>query len=411
MNKAKLNLNISSFLSILLILSGIFISSYLFNHYLDLIKAENNTGDVCSTVFGKSCDNALKSSYSEILGLPLSAWNILYYFTIILFWSTPIFFGDEFKKINKKLIYIITLTGVLVALLLLIVMVIQPTLFCPMCTILHGINISLFIFINHDGSFSHIRICRTILNKLNNPLKKNQIGSFSGWKFVGLTSSFFIIASIYFGLYIVILNSKGDSGFIDAKTIFNEFYDQPVMIIPLDSDDPILGKQNSTIKIVVFSDFFCPACKRFSEDLDKVIKTVNGSYSVVFKHFPLSTDCNTSIGNNLHPLACEAANAGVIAAIQGKFWTFHDTVFRSSYPYKKDFIQQMAVRAGLSMSNFDSLKNSQTVIEKVSRDIALAQRLKIDATPTVFLNGRLVKDMRKGIFEILVRQELKNVSQ
>lgn len=231
------------------------------------------------------------------------------------------------------------------------------------------------------------------------------------WKLFGLSSMMLLLVSMYFGLYTLTLSKKEDSGFIDANKIFNEFYSQPIRNIPVDADDPINGPQKSNINIVVFSDFFCPACKRFSQDLQRVIEEGKGNYSIVFKHFPLSTDCNNSIRENLHPMACQAAYAGVIAQLQGKFWVFHDTIFNAANPKQQNFIRSMAMRSGLNLQHFDSMRHVSSIKEKVSRDIALAQSLKIDATPTVFLNGRLVTDMRRGIFEVLVRQELKRIQQ
>jgi protein-disulfide isomerase len=194
---------------------------------------------------------------------------------------------------------------------------------------------------------------------------------------------------------------------IDANQIFNAFYSQPQLTIPIETDDPINGKEQSLIQIVVFSDFFCPACKRFSRDLKKIIEEGKGTYSIIFKHFPLSSDCNHGIQQNLHPFACQAAYASVIAQMQGKFWALHDSLFEAKNLNNIELIRISAMRAGLESKYFDSLMQSEKVKEKVSRDIALARSLNIDATPTVYLNGRLVKDMRRGILEILVHQELK----
>ena len=407
--KQSSSVSFSLIVSLLLITAGLYIAGYLLNHYLQLNANGGRSNDVCSTVFGKSCDAALNSNYSTVLGLPLAAWGILYYTAIILFWLIPILFGDDFKKLMGMLIYTTTLMGVMAALVLLALMLIQPEVFCPLCSILHGINIALFFFINHANGISRKEVFPAIKSWVKIIFSKKISQPMIRWKLFGISSIMFLLVSIYFGLYMLTLKTKEDSGFIDAKKIFNEFYSQPIRQIPVDADDPINGPENSNINIVVFSDFFCPACKRFSQDLQRVIDEGKGNYSIVFKHFPLSTDCNNGIGENLHPLACQAAYAGVIAQMQGKFWAFHDTIFNAPNLKQQDFIRSMALRSGLNLQHFDSLRHDVPIKEKVSRDIALAQSLKIDATPTVFLNGRLVTDMRKGIFEVLVHQELKRI--
>lgn len=409
--KQSSSVSFSLIVCLLLITAGLYIAGYLLNQYLQLNANEGRSSDACSAVFGKSCDAALKSNYSTIVGLPLAAWGILYYTAIILFWLVPVLFGDDFKKLMGVVIYTTTLMGVLAAMFLLSLMLIRPELFCPLCSILHGINIALFFFINHANGISRKEVVPAFKGWIKIIFSKKITQPLMRWKLFGVSSMMLLLVSMYFGLYTLTLKKNEDSGFIDAKKLFNEFYGQPIRQIPLDTSDPINGPQKSIINIVVFSDFFCPACKRFSQDLQRIIEEGKGNYSIVFKHFPLSTDCNHGIGENLHPLACEAAYAGVVAQMQGKFWAFHDTIFNAPNIKQDDFIRLMALRSGLDLKHFDSLRHASFVKEKVSRDIALAQSLNIDATPTVFLNGRLVTDMRRGIVEILVHQELKRIQR
>lgn len=408
-SKQPSSVSFSLIVCLLLISTGLYIAGYLLNQYLQLNANEGRSNDACSAVFGKSCDAALNSNYSNVLGLPLAAWGILYYTAIILFWIIPALFGDDFKKLMGIMIYTTTLMGVMAALVLLALMLIHPEVFCPLCSILHGINIALFFFINHANGISRKEVVPAYKSWVKIILSKKILQPFMRWKLFGISSMMLLLVSMYFGLYTLALKKNEDSGFIDANKLFNEFYSQPIRDIPFDAGDPISGPKHSNINIVVFSDFFCPACKRFSQDLQRVIEEGKGNYSISFKHFPLSTDCNNGIAENLHPMACQAAYAGVIAQMQGKFWAFHDTIFNTPKLKQQDFIRSMAMRSGLDLKEFDSLRLASFAKEKVSRDIALAQSLNIDATPTVFLNGRLVTDMRRGIFEVLVHQELKRI--
>jgi protein-disulfide isomerase len=211
-------------------------------------------------------------------------------------------------------------------------------------------------------------------------------------------------------MYTLTIQNSTDEGFIEAKPVLDGFYSQKVQQIPVAPEDPRLGPDKSMINIVVFSDFLCPACKRFSKELQKINEEGQGKYSIVFKNFPLSTNCNHAILKDLHPQSCEAAYAGVAANMQGKFWEFHDALFNASGRGYDDFSRTIAQRAGFDMQRFDSARHTAAVKDKITRDVLLAQQLNIDATPTVFLNGRLVTDMRPGILGILVRQELKRTN-
>jgi len=403
-------LNPKAIISTLLVLAGLIVSSYLFNHYLEMVVTQNQTNDVCSTVFGKSCDNALTSSYSSVLGLPLAAWGIIYYTSIVMLWFLPVVFGKEFKTFRNLVIYVATFIALLAALVLLSLMLIHREIFCPFCAMVHGINILLFFFINQITGFSFKETIPTIrrwLHGLFSPkIKETPIL----WKLFGFAACLFLFGTMYFLMYTLTIQNSTDEGFIEAKPVLDGFYSQKVQQIPVAPEDPRLGPDKSMINIVVFSDFLCPACKRFSKELQKINEEGQGKYSIVFKNFPLSTNCNHAILKDLHPQSCEAAYAGVAANMQGKFWEFHDALFNVSGRGYDDFSRTIALRAGLDMQRFDSARHTAAVKDKITRDVLLAQQLNIDATPTVFLNGRLVTDMRPGILGILVHQELKRIN-
>lgn len=308
------------------------------------------------------------------------------------------------------MMYVATFIALLAALLLLSLMLIHRDIFCPFCAILHGINILLFFFINQITGFSLKKIIPTIRHWLHVLFSKKIKQTAILWKLFGLAAFLFLFGAMYFLMYTLSIKNNADEGFIEAKPVLDGFYSQKVQQISVASEDPRLGPEKSRINIVVFSDFLCAACKRFSKDLQKINEEGHGKYSIVFKNFPLSTNCNHAILKDLHPQSCEAAYAGVAANMQGKFWAFHDSFFNASGMGYDDFSRKMAIRTGLDMQRFDSARHTAAVKDKITRDILLAQQLKIDATPTVFLNGRLVTDMRPGILGILVHQELKRTN-
>jgi protein-disulfide isomerase len=85
-------------------------------------------------------------------------------------------------------------------------------------------------------------------------------------------------------------------------------------------NSPAKGPNDAKVTIVEFSDFQCPYCKRGYDTMKQVLTTYQGKVRVVFKDFPL---------NAIHPKAEKAAEAGVCAADQNKFWEFHDKMFET----------------------------------------------------------------------------------
>src|SRR5262245_24620096 len=85
---------------------------------------------------------------------------------------------------------------------------------------------------------------------------------------------------------------------------------------------PSLGVPAAKVAIIEFSDFQCPFCARYANDiLPKLIETyVNtGKVRYTFNHMPLE---------KIHRSALKAAEAAECAADRGQFWPFHDQLFR-----------------------------------------------------------------------------------
>ncbi len=402
----------SRFILFLLIASGLFISSYLLYRYLN-ISAENSTGkiDFCSTVFATSCDDALTSKISTQLGLPLAAWSVLFYVGLLLVLLMPWFFGKTFNALASSLVYFFGLIVFIIAIVLVTTMIINPKLFCPLCTLIHIINIILFFLLPRtlDINFGLFRSRLKYL--VRSFFSKKLFLAANLWKVFGLVTVLLLIASGYFGLKILTLSgAKAEPMFMDFKPILKEYKSQPVKNIPVFATDPSIGDDTSKIQVVVFSDFYCTGCKQFSYDLRNVIDSSKGEYHIVFKNYPLDKACNPLLQKSLHDGACAAALAAEAAHKQGKFWDFHDALFTADKKADEKLLQKTAMNLGLDLDQFNAWRNSDSARRQIQQDIYVASQLGIDATPAVFLNGRLVKDLRKGVLKLLINEEIKKSS-
>src|SRR3989338_3893743 len=77
---------------------------------------------------------------------------------------------------------------------------------------------------------------------------------------------------------------------------------------PIDSADHIKGDLNAPVKMIVYSDFECPFCERFTGDLKKVEDYFKDQVVIAFRHYPLAS----------HQQALPAAEASECASEQGK---------------------------------------------------------------------------------------------
>lgn len=153
--------------------------------------------------------------------------------------------------------------------------------------------------------------------------------------------------------------------------------------------------------LIEYSDLQCPACKSFHDFLKSekgkdpaFAKLMDEQYTFVYRHFPLT---------NIHANAELAARSAESAALQGRFYEFVDRVFatQSDWAASKDarkyFVAVAAKDLGLDGEKFDRDIDSEVVSAKIESDVRSGEAVKVDATPTFFIDGTKIKGF--GTFE------------
>ena len=129
--------------------------------------------------------------------------------------------------------------------------------------------------------------------------------------------------------------------------------------------------------------------------LEQVFEQNKNNVKVVFKNMPLS----------IHQFAEPSARAGLAAARQGKFWEFHDALF-SSGKLNDQSINTVATKIGLDLAMLQTDMNSAAIIEQLAKDIKDAELAGVRGTPTIFINGKKLKDRSPQGFQNLINEEL-----
>lgn len=150
---------------------------------------------------------------------------------------------------------------------------------------------------------------------------------------------------------------------------------------------PSFGTPNAPLTMVVFSDFECPQCKLEAETLRKnLLAAFPTQVRVYFKNFPLES---------IHPWAKAAAATGRCVLQQGQdhFWNFHDWIYKNQQDIKPDNfrskIDDFAKDEKLDQLQFGRCMDNPTGPgSEVDKEMAEGKTLHINATPTIFLNGR-----------------------
>lgn len=144
------------------------------------------------------------------------------------------------------------------------------------------------------------------------------------------------------------------------------------------------GPDDAPVTIVEWSDFQCPFCARLVPVLARVRAKYGDQIRLVFRHMPLSA----------HPSAALAAEAAVAAAVQGKFWPFHDQIFGRFGHLTRADLEAFAQAAKLDLVAFRAALDDHRYRDAVIAEAASAAALGVDGTPTMFINGQPVVGAR-----------------
>ncbi|MEZ5536169.1 MAG: DsbA family protein [Thiolinea sp.] len=156
------------------------------------------------------------------------------------------------------------------------------------------------------------------------------------------------------------------------------------------STDQSKGFQKSPVILIEYSDFQCPACRAQHNTIRAAWPDIRRKVHFVYRHYPLV---------NIHPHANLAAHYAEAAGQQEKFWEMHDQLFdnQTAWAELDDPTEKFDEYARAINLDLDKLKadlESDVVKDKVRGDIASARDAGVRSTPTLFLNGEMLSNVR-----------------
>jgi protein-disulfide isomerase len=143
---------------------------------------------------------------------------------------------------------------------------------------------------------------------------------------------------------------------------------------------PSRGPDNAPVTIVEFTDYECPYCQEhFTKTLPLVMARYGDRVRYVVMNLPIP---------ELHPDALGAAEAAECATDQGRFWEYHDRLFRAA-DLDSASLARIAVQTHLDTAAFATCVGTRATAERVRSHMAQAKALGFASTPTFFINGRV----------------------
>ena len=161
---------------------------------------------------------------------------------------------------------------------------------------------------------------------------------------------------------------------------------------------PSIGPANAPITIVEFSDYQCPFCRRWHEQVyEPLLAAYPGKIRMVYRHLPLTS---------IHPDAFAAAEAAMCAGDQDAYWPYHEKLFSSETLGMQTYVQY-AQELSLDMEAFQICMTENKFKEAIEADSDFAVNLGVRSTPTFFINGlAIVGAQPLDVFKQVIDKEL-----
>ena len=170
----------------------------------------------------------------------------------------------------------------------------------------------------------------------------------------------------------------------------------------IQNGSPIIGNLSAKITIVEFGDYQCTFCYKFHQSTLNTIKQdfiETGKIKLVFKDFPLNG-----------PDSVLAAEAAYCAQDQGKYWQYHDELYKNwggerTGWVNRDSLDKFATTVSLDLEKFDKCLDDHKYLERVNQMYEFGKEIGIDATPSflVFSNEKIIKITGNQPLEVFLK--------
>jgi protein-disulfide isomerase len=124
--------------------------------------------------------------------------------------------------------------------------------------------------------------------------------------------------------------------------------------------------------VIEYADLQCPYCAKAHMLLAGL------PLRRLFRHFPVVSK---------HPRARVLAQATEAAALQDRFWDFHDSLYEDQGHLDDPHLWARCETLGLDLDGFEAYRRSDAAAERVERDFRSGIRAGVTTTPTLFVDG------------------------
>jgi len=331
-----------------------------------------------------NCDIVNASSYSEFLGVPIAWWGLCYY-AVLGFISLIAALSRREKRASVAIAWFMSAGGILYSAFLAYIAFFVLEVLCLECMAMYLANMGLFVFL-----FMALGIPAGMVPAFIRDWVLAALGRPSNLGFRPRVVSHAIAIAIAFLLgWLVMASMTGGKGAdrssVDGK--LRAFYAQTPSDIDVDPEWAVWGNPDAGVTIVEFSEYQCPFCRMAAFGVKPFLHEFKDDVRYFFVNFPLDPSCNDQVKRPMHAFACFAAKAGICAQKAGRFWKFHDELFREQRELSQKRILDIAESMGMDRGEMQECIDSAETGARLRREVEEGQKIHVSGTPSIYLDG------------------------
>ena len=359
---------------------------------------------VCAATDTVNCDFVLNSRWAKIGPIPTSVLGLAYFGLITLWYvvvGRPNYRGRAWHLVPLAIIAL----GCCGSLGFLYVLAFQLPVWCTWCVAAHVVNLWLLILTVLAWPRRPDLPEEILLQEPRQP-SAGRVAVALGFAVLLLLCIGSMITAYHSQLLARQLQKQYLKAVNNADYVVWRYRQETRREVPVRADDPAIGPADAPFTLVVFGDFQCPNCQAFRALAGQLQEEFSDRLRLVFKHFPLSTECNRHLQQSLHYFACAAARAEEAARAVGtpeQVNAYALKLYANACRFDRNPYELLASAVGIDRQRFAEALKSGAGRERIEEDIDLGRELAVESTPALFLNGRplaqwqiLKTDMRPG---------------
>lgn len=371
-------------LALLATLVAIGVHFYLTQHYYGLKFGTQEGPSFCNVSDAMNCDVVTASNYSALFGIPIALWGavtnlVLLYFLAVTRWNLV-----QDSAQTSRYSFLLSSVTLIASVVMGFITLTKIGAICLFCVSAYVLSIIGFI-----GTWLGAE--KLTVANLVDDVKE----IFTAQKWV-LGFAVAIPAMAFLG-NIMYLESHGMS---EIEKIAKEKVAY-WSVAPQQTFDPAAGiiMQKGTVEpvmtIVEFADFRCSHCKQAATPLHSFASN-HPDVKLVYKFFPLDGTCNEALQGRGDGISCGLAFATLCAEqSHQKGWAVHDYIYENQTAITAagnldKNIEEIAKAVQIPLEDLQACIKKPEIREAVTKMAKEGEVAKIQGTPAVFVNGRLL---------------------